>query len=52
VGDIVTSLGPVPLSSQFGLLNALAIAAPDERVELEILRDGQPATVTVQLRPR
>jgi S1-C subfamily serine protease len=52
VGDIVTKFGDIPLSSQFGLLNALGVTAPDAALSLEVLRDGQPMTLDVQLEPR
>jgi len=52
VGDIVTTFGEVPLSPQFGLLNALGVTPPDAGLSLQILRDGQPLTLDVQLEPR
>ncbi len=52
VGDVVTMFGQVPLSSQFGLLNALGIITPDARVSVEVLRGGESLTLDVQLEPR
>ncbi len=51
-GDVVTLFGEVLLSSQFGLLNALGIIAPDAKIQVEVLRDGEPLTLDVQLEPR
>jgi S1-C subfamily serine protease len=51
-GDIVTMFGEIPLSSQFGLLNALGVTEPDAKVSLEVIRNGQTMTLDVQLEPR
>lgn len=51
-GDIVTHVGEIPLSSQFGLLNALGVTAPTEQVTVQVLREGQTIDLDVQLEPR
>jgi S1-C subfamily serine protease len=51
-GDIVTTFGQIPLSPQVGLLNALGATLPDANVSVQLLRDGQPLTLDVQLEPR
>ncbi len=52
VGDMITMFGRYPLSSQFGLLNALGVTQPDAKLSIEVLRNGQPVTLDVQLEPR
>ncbi len=52
VGDVVTMFGEVPLSSQFGLLNALGITAPDVTISIEVRRGGEPITLNIELEPR
>jgi S1-C subfamily serine protease len=51
-GDVLTMFGDVPLSSQFGLLNALSVTAPDARISVQVLRGGEALTLDVQLEPR
>jgi serine protease Do len=51
-GDILKMFGQVPLSAQFGLLNALGITPPDASISVELLRDGEQMTLDVQLEPR
>lgn len=51
-GDVVTMFGEIPLSSQFGLLNALGITPPDIAISIEVLRAGEPITLDVELEPR
>jgi serine protease DegQ len=51
-GDVLTMFGEVPLSEQFGLLNALGVTQPDAGLSIEVLRDGAPLTLDVQLEPR
>ena len=52
VGDVLTMFGEIPLSAQFGLLNALGVTAPDASLSIEVLRGGQTLTLDVQLEPR
>ena len=53
VGDIVTKVGNLPeLSPQFPLLSALGATQPNANVDVSILRNNQPMTLKVQLRPR
>lgn len=52
VGDVLTTFGEIPLSSQFGLLNALGVTEPDAGLSIEVLRAGAPLTLDVQLEPR
>jgi S1-C subfamily serine protease len=51
-GDIVTMFGDIPLNPQIGLLNALGATVPDAEVSVQLLRDGEPLTLDVQLEPR
>jgi len=51
-GDVVTNIGPVELSPQLGLLNALARVGASDNVDVKILRGSQPQTLKVQLEPR
>jgi 2-alkenal reductase len=51
-GDIVTMFGEIPLSSQFGLLNAMGVTAPEALITLQLIRDGQTMELDVQLEPR
>jgi 2-alkenal reductase len=51
-GDIILSLGDSEISEDFTYLNSLAIVAPDERIPVEVLRDGQTMQLSVQLVPR
>lgn len=46
VGDVVTGVGGVPISRASELVEAIR-QHPGERVELDILRDGRPQTVSV-----
>lgn len=52
VGDVMTMFGEIPLSSQFGLLNALGVTDPDASLSIEVLRGGETLTLDVQLEPR
>jgi S1-C subfamily serine protease len=51
-GDVLTMFGQVPLSSQFGLLNALGVTVPNASISVQLLRGGEPLTLDVQLEPR
>jgi S1-C subfamily serine protease len=51
-GDIITMFGQIPVNPQVGLLNALGATLPDENVSVQLLRDGEPLTLDVQLEPR
>jgi hypothetical protein len=44
--------GEIPLSSQFGLLNAMGVTAPEALITLQLIRDGQTMELDVQLEPR
>jgi 2-alkenal reductase len=51
-GDIVTKIGNFELNSQLTLLSALGATQPAANVDVAILRNSQPMTLKVQLRPR
>ena len=51
-GDIITMFGQIPVNPQIGLLNALGATLPDENVSVQLLRNGEPLTLDVQLEPR
>jgi S1-C subfamily serine protease len=51
-GDIITKVGNFDVSSQFTLLSALGATPPNANVDVNILRNNQPMTLKVQLRPR
>ena len=51
-GDIVTKIGPFDVNPQFTLLSALGATLPAANVDVTILRNNQPMTLKVQLRPR
>jgi serine protease DegS len=52
-GDVLTRVGDTPVADPQSALNAIARIKPGSRVELGILRDGEPreAQVTVAQRP-
>jgi S1-C subfamily serine protease len=52
VGDVIKTFDDIPLSSQFGLLNALGVTAPDAGLSIQVVRDGETLTLDVQLEPR
>jgi len=51
-GDIVTKIGTFDLTPQFTLLSALGLTPASANVDVTVLRNNQPLTVKVQLRPR
>ncbi|MFT4187398.1 MAG: trypsin-like peptidase domain-containing protein [Aeromicrobium sp.] len=48
-GDIITSLGGVPIGSSSALVAAVRGHQPDDEVEVTYLRDGESETATVTL---
>ena len=50
--DRLVGFGPRPLSTLQDLSDALASAKPGDKVDLKIIRDGQPITVPVTLAER
>ena len=48
-GDIVTQYDRRPLRSASQLRNRVAATMPDTNVEIEVLRNGQPQTITVTI---
>jgi S1-C subfamily serine protease len=51
-GDIVTKIGSFDVTPSFTLLSALGQTQPSANVDVAILRNNQPMTLKVQLRPR
>lgn len=51
-GDVIKMFGEIPLSTQFGLLNALGVTEPGASVSIQVLRGGATLTLDVQLVPR
>jgi S1-C subfamily serine protease len=51
-GDIIVALGGQDIVEGFTFLNALAVQDPNAKIEVDLLRDGEPMTVSVQLVPR
>ena len=51
-GDVIKMFGEIPVSTQFGLLNALGVTEPGARVSIQVLRGGAMVTLDVQLVPR
>lgn len=51
-GDIILNLGGSDISEEFTYLNALAIVAPDDRIPVTLLRNGETMQISVQLVPR
>ncbi|HEY7465570.1 MAG TPA: trypsin-like peptidase domain-containing protein, partial [Dehalococcoidia bacterium] len=51
-GDIVTKIGQFDVTTAFTLLSALGQTQPSANVDVTILRNNQPMTLKVQLRPR
>ena len=49
VGDVITSIGGVPVTADDGLAAAVTAHSPGDRVTVELERDGVPTTVTVTL---
>jgi 2-alkenal reductase len=51
-GDIVTKIGTFDVNPDFTLLSALGLTPATANVDVAILRNNQPLTLKVQLRPR
>jgi S1-C subfamily serine protease len=51
-GDVVLRIGRSDINDQFTFLNALAMAPPNERVAVRVLRGSEQQDVAVQLVPR
>jgi serine protease Do len=48
-GDVITGVNGTPVKNARDLARSVATTAPDSAVKLDILRNGQPQTVTVTL---
>ncbi len=48
-GDLITKYRGRPVGSENRLRNAIALSRPGTSVELEVLRDGEPKTLLVEL---
>jgi S1-C subfamily serine protease len=51
-GDIIVEVDKMPISSLYDLLGALEDNKPGETVELKILRNRKPQTLTIKLSQR
>jgi S1-C subfamily serine protease len=51
-GDVILRIGRSEINEQFTFLNALAVAPPNERVAVRVLRGSEQQDVAVQLVPR
>ena len=50
-GDVVTAFNGRPITSAADLRNAVGLIRPGQRVQLELIREGSPMTVNVQITP-
>jgi serine protease Do len=48
-GDVITGVNGTPVKNARDLARTIAMASPDSAVKLDIVRSGQPQTVTVTL---
>ncbi len=51
-GDVITGIGGKQISSDFELIEAIALSRPGDEVALEVLRSSGPRSVTVRLERR
>lgn len=51
-GDVILRLGRNDINQNMPFLNALALAGTNDRVPMQILRDGRTLDLTVELTPR
>ena len=52
LGDIITGINGKPVKLQKDLFGILDDLKPNDRIQVEVLRDGQPKQVTVTLGER
>lgn len=48
-GDIITKIGNSTINSQLDLRNSMLVYAPNTTVDVHLLRDGKPMTISVKL---
>ncbi len=51
-GDVVTALNGEPIVSSSQLRNTVGLMAPNEKIKLEIVRDGKKRTISTRLEAR
>ncbi|MBX3420488.1 MAG: Do family serine endopeptidase [Pirellulaceae bacterium] len=50
--DVVIGIGNRPITSSSQLMNEIAMVRPGSQIELKVLRDGKPRTITITVEER